>query len=112
MWGPGFKEKEVLPTTQVGLLPTILSTKLGLWLSPLSAFPGQGGGFELRGGPGVWPEPGFPGRPVVPAAEEQPHVERGGAGRTVVPPGCLLGCRGRGCREQVVHAQVRHVFPC
>lgn len=83
-----------------------------LRLSPLLAVPGKGGGFELHGGPRVWPEPGLPQRPVVPAAEEQPYVERGGAGRTVVPPGRLLGRRDRGCREQVVRAQVRHPFPC
>lgn len=70
--------------------------------------PGQGGRFELRGGPGFWPGPWCPWRPVVPAAEDRPHVERGGAGRTVVPPGCLLGCGDRGSREEVVRAQVRH----
>lgn len=60
-------------------------------ITSLTVSPWQGGRSEQRGDPRVQPRTVCPWRSAVPAAEEQPHVERSAAGRTVVVPGCLLG---------------------
>lgn len=80
-------------------------------ITSLTVSPWQGGRSEQCGDPRVQPRTVCPWRSAVPAAEEQPHVERSAAGRTVVVPGCLLGRGHCGHREQVVRAQVRQPLP-
>lgn len=108
--GLGFRE--VVLTSEVGLVSK-KQVPSSVWCAVTSPIfsPWQGGRSEQCGDPGVQPRPVCPWRSAVPATEEQPHVERSAAGRTVVAPGCLLGRRHCGHREQVVCAQVRQPHP-
>lgn len=104
--------KEVILTMEVGMVSKNQAPGSDWCVITSPTFsPWQGGRSEQRGDPRVQPRTVCPWRSAVPAAEEQPHVERSAAGRTVVVPGCLLGRGHCGHREQVVRAQVRQPLP-